>query len=92
MVILDVPLLVESGRDDMVGIIVVDTPEDLAAERLVSQRGMPEADARARMANQVSRDERRAKAAVVIDNSGSLDELRRQVDDAWDWIQRQGAA
>lgn len=90
VVILDVPLLVESGRDDMVGIIVVDTPVDAAVERLVAQRGMSETDARARMANQASREDRLAKAAVVIDNSGSLDDLRRQVDDAWEWIQRQG--
>ena len=92
VVILDVPLLVESGRDDMIGIIVVDTPVDVAVERLVAQRGMSEADARARMANQASREDRLAKAAVVVENSGSLDDLRRQVDDAWEWIQRQGAA
>jgi len=92
VVILDVPLLVESGRDDMVGIVVVDTPVDVAVERLVAQRGMSEADARARMANQASREDRLAKAAIVIDNSGSLDALRRQVDDAWEWIQRQGDA
>ena len=90
VVVLDVPLLVESGRDDMVGIVVVDTPVDTAVGRLVSQRGMAEADARARMANQASREDRLAKASVVIDNSGSLDDLRSQVDDAWEWIRSQG--
>ena len=86
VVVLDVPLLVESGRDDMVGIIVVDTPVDVAVERLVADRGMSEADARARIANQASREDRLAKAAVVIDNSGSLADLEAQVDKAWQWV------
>jgi dephospho-CoA kinase len=90
VVILDVPLLVESGRDDMAGIIVVDAPVETAVERLVSQRGMSEPDARARMANQASREDRLAKASVVIDNSRSLDDLRRQVDAAWEWVTAQG--
>ena len=86
VVILDVPLLVESGRDDMVATIVVDVDPDLAVERLVTHRGFSEADARARVARQASRQQRLAKADRVIDNSGTLDELRRQVDDAWGWI------
>ena len=47
---------------------------------------MPEADARARMARQASREERRARADRVIDNSGTLDDLRRRVDEVWAWI------
>ncbi len=70
--ILDVPLLVESGRDDMVGTIVVDTDPDIAVARLVEHRGFTEADARARMARQASRDERLAKADFVIANGGTL--------------------
>jgi dephospho-CoA kinase len=89
VVILDVPLLVESGRDDMVGMIVVDTPEDVAVARLVEQRGMDEADARRRIAAQTSREERRARASVLIDNSGSRDDLVAQVDQAWAWVQGQ---
>lgn len=83
VVILDVPLLVESGRDDMAALVVVDVDPEIAVRRLVEQRGMREDDARARMARQASRDERRAKADVVIDNSGSLDDLRHAVSDAW---------
>lgn len=83
VVILDVPLLVESGRDDMAALVVVDVDPEVAVRRLVEQRGMREDDARARMARQASRDERRAKADVVIDNSGSLDDLRSAVSDAW---------
>jgi dephospho-CoA kinase len=83
VVVLDVPLLVESGRDDMAALVVVDVDPEIAVRRLVEQRGMREDDARARMARQASREERRAKADVVIDNSGSLDDLRDAVRDAW---------
>ena len=83
VVILDVPLLVESGRDDMAALVVVDVDPEIAVRRLVDQRGMREDDARARMARQASREERRAKADVVIDNSGTLDDLRAAIADAW---------
>lgn len=87
VVVLDVPLLVESGRDDMAGMIVVDTDPDVAVERLVSQRGFTEADARARMARQASRDERLARADFVIANDGDRDALMARVDECWDWIE-----
>ncbi|MGK2949611.1 MAG: dephospho-CoA kinase [Acidimicrobiales bacterium] len=83
VVILDVPLLVESGRDDLAALVVVDIDPELAVRRLVDQRGMREDDARARMARQATREERRAKADLVIDNSGSLDDLRAAVDGVW---------
>jgi dephospho-CoA kinase len=83
LVVLDVPLLVESGRDDMAALVVVDVDPEVAVGRLVAQRGMRESDARARMARQASREERRAKADVVIDNSGTLEDLERAVDAAW---------
>lgn len=86
VVILDVPLMVEGGRTGFVGLIVVDVDPEIAVRRLVEQRGMREDDARARMARQASREERLAKADRVIDNSGSLDDLRGQVDEAWAWI------
>lgn len=83
VVVLDIPLLVESGRDDMAAVIVVDVDPDIAVARLVEHRGFTEEDARTRMSRQVSREDRLAKADVVLDNSGSLDDLRRQVDDLW---------
>ena len=88
VVILDVPLLVESGRSDMVALVVVDVDPELAIARLVEHREFSEADARARVARQASRDERVAKADVVIDNSGSMAELIDRADDAWAWILR----
>jgi dephospho-CoA kinase len=86
IVVLDVPLLVESGRDDLVALVVVDVDPDLAAERLVEQRGMKIEDVRARQARQATREERRARADVLIDNSGDLAHLEAQVDAAWDRI------
>jgi len=87
VVILDVPLLVESGRSDMAGLIVVDCPVDVAVTRAVA-RGMDEADVRARIARQATREERLSKADVVVDNSGSLADLRARVDEVWAWIEQ----
>ena len=86
VVVLDVPLLVESGRSDMGGLLVVDIDPELAIARLVEHRNFSEADARARVARQASRAERVARADIVIDNAGSLDALVPQVDAAWQWI------
>jgi dephospho-CoA kinase len=85
-VILDVPLLVESGRSNTAGTIVVDCPPEEALRRAVA-RGLPEDDVRRRMANQVTREERLAKADFVVDNSGPESALPAEVDKAWDWIQ-----
>ncbi len=89
VVVLDVPLLAEVGRDryPVAGVLVVDTPVDLAVARLVDGRGFTEDDARARVASQASREERRAIADLVLDNDGDLDHLRDEVDRAWSWIQ-----
>ena len=84
IVVHDVPLLAESrGTAGFDAVIVVDVPPDLQIERLVSQRGMPEEQARARMAAQASREQRLAVADIVIDNSGSLDDLNRRVAEVW---------
>ena len=86
VVVLDIPLLVETARYRVAGLLVVDVDPEVAIARLVSQRGMTEPDARARMANQASREARREKADRVIDNSGDRKSLERQVDAAWTWI------
>src|SRR5438876_464386 len=69
------------------GVIVVDCPTDVAVRRLVEQRGISEDDARRRMAAQASRDDRLARADVVIDNAGPRDRLPAQLDRAWEWIE-----
>lgn len=89
VVVLEVPLLAEIGRDryPVAGVVVVDAPVDLAVARLVTGRGFSEHDARARLAAQATRHQRLAIADLVIDNSGDLDHLRAEVDRAWTWIQ-----
>jgi dephospho-CoA kinase len=83
IVVLDVPLLVESGRDDLAALVVVDVDPEVAVDRLVRHRGMRADDARARMANQVARADRLAKADLVVDNSGSPADLEERVDRLW---------
>ncbi len=84
VVVHDVPLLVENRMAPLYDlVVVVDAPVETQVERLVRRRGMTEEAARARIAAQASREERRAVADVVIDNSGSLADLKRQVDELW---------
>jgi dephospho-CoA kinase len=68
--------------------LVVDLPLETAVERLVSQRNMDRNDAEARIARQATRGARVAIADRVIDNSGNLASLERQVDEAWQWMQQ----
>jgi dephospho-CoA kinase len=93
VVVHDVPLLAESrGRSGFDVVIVVDVPPEAQAERLVRLRGMPAEQARARMAAQASREQRLALADIVIDNSGSLDDLDRRVGEVWADLERRAAA
>lgn len=91
LVVLDIPLLGEGlakgqrPRYRTSGILVVDAPIDIAVERLVSSRGFTADDARARIAAQLSREQRLAIADWVIDNSGSLDEIEAAIDAAFAW-------
>jgi dephospho-CoA kinase len=93
VVVHDVPLLAESrGRAGFDVVIVVDVPPEAQADRLVRLRGMPAEQARARMAAQASREQRLALADIVIDNSGSLDDLDRRVGEVWADLERRAAA
>ncbi len=94
LVVLDIPLLVRADGTlnadrypDLSGIIVVDVDPELAVERLVTHRGFTDEDARGRIANQATREDRRAVADIVIDNSGTLEQLEAQIENAWEWIQ-----
>ena len=86
VVVLDIPLLTERHTYAMAGLVVVDVEPEIAIERLVASRELSAEQIRARMAAQLSRDERVALADRVIDNSGDRDALERQVDDVWEWI------
>lgn len=87
VVVLDIPLLTESGWEGLIGTIVVDLDPAVAVERLVAHRGFSREDAEARIARQATREERREKAAIVIDNSGTLVDLEPQIEKAWEWIE-----
>ncbi|MDC7109238.1 dephospho-CoA kinase [Corynebacterium afermentans] len=79
-VIYDMPLLVDLGlNQDMDLTVVVDLDKEERIRRLVDKRGLDEADARARMAQQIDDATRLAAADVVIDNNGPLDALEPQV-------------
>lgn len=86
VVILDIPLLTENPREGLQGRIVVDVPVETQVRRLVEFRGFDEADARARIGRQATREARLAGADFVIDNSGSPEHLGPQIDELWRWL------
>ena len=86
VVVLDTPLLTVVDGLQHQGMVVVDTPIELAVARVVEQRGLPEDDVRARIDKQISREERVALADFVVDNGGDLGHLEAQVDALWAWI------
>jgi len=84
VVVNDVPLLVEAGLARLYQVvIVVLAPEEVRIRRLAQDRGMSEADARARIAAQATDEQRLAVADIVITNDGDLDALHAQVDRVW---------
>lgn len=91
LVVLDIPLLVEGiiaggpPRYVVSGILVVDTPSDVAIDRLVDQRGFAREDAEKRITAQVSREQRLALADFVVDNSGDLAGVPKQIERAMKW-------
>lgn len=92
VVIVDVPLLVESGMTRLYEmVLVVEASREVRLDRL-EERGLTRADAEARMAVQASDDARRAIADVVIDNAGDLDALREHVTEAWTEVLRRKVA
>jgi dephospho-CoA kinase len=83
VVVHDIPLLAEGQRSAYFDVVVVvDVPAELQVARLAG-RGLPEEQARARMAAQASREQRLALADIVIDNSGTLADLDRRVAEVW---------
>ena len=88
----DVPLIAENGLADAYDlVVVVDVPPRAQLERLVRLRGMTREQARARIAAQADRQARLAIADIVVDNSGSLAELDRQVGELWTELRRRAA-
>ena len=84
VVVQDIPLLVETGQAASFDLVlVVEADPEVRVARLV-QRGLTaEGDARARIAAQATDEQRRAVADVVLDNSGTPEQLAAQVDRFW---------
>lgn len=84
VVVHDIPLLAESGRaDSFDAVLVVDVDPETQVERAVRDRGWTEEETHARIATQATREQRLAVATHVIDNSGSLEDLRRRVEEVY---------
>ncbi|TDD44006.1 dephospho-CoA kinase [Nonomuraea terrae] len=92
ILVYDVPLLVENNLAPMYDVVVVvDAADDVRVRRLAEHRDMPEADAKARIAAQASREARLAAAHIVIPNEGTLEELDARVDEVWEELRRRAA-
>jgi dephospho-CoA kinase len=94
IVVCDVPLLAEGGpghEREYAAVIVVESPSEVRLARL-EERGIERDDAERRMAAQKSDDERREFATYVLDNSGDVEALARQVDGVWAELERLRAA
>jgi dephospho-CoA kinase len=80
LVVHDIPLLAEAGLAGAFdAVIVVDAPVEVQIERMIRERGWTRDEAEARIAAQASRDDRLAIATYVVDNTGSLEDLRDRV-------------
>jgi dephospho-CoA kinase len=80
IVVQDIPLLVESGQAaSFDAVVVVDVPEELQVERAISERGWSQEEARSRIAAQATRAERLAAATHVVENTGTIEDLRQRV-------------
>lgn len=81
LVVHDIPLLAESGRGgDFDAVVVVDVPRELQVERMLRDRGWTLEDAESRIAAQATREQRLAVATHVIENTGTLEDLRARVE------------
>ena len=86
-VILEIPLLVESGYRNFDAIVVIDVETEIAVQRLKKYRSFEEEDARNRIERQVSRESRTEIADYVIENNSSLDDFQEEISKCWSWIE-----
>jgi dephospho-CoA kinase len=79
-----IPLLVETGQQgDFDLVVTVDVDHETQIQRLVARNGFTRAEAESRIAAQASREDRKIAADVVVDNTGSVTQLREQIDELW---------
>jgi dephospho-CoA kinase len=87
-----IPLLVETGQqEDFDLVVTVDVDHETQIKRLIARNGYTRAEAESRIAAQASREDRRIAADVVLDNTGSLAQLREQIDALWAELSSAGA-
>ncbi|GAC1647719.1 MAG: dephospho-CoA kinase [Gemmatimonadaceae bacterium] len=92
VVVCDIPLLFERRMtDEFDRIVLVDAPRSLRLDRLVRDRGLPEAEAMDMIASQMPAELKRARADYIIVNDGSLRALEQRVDEVWDALDRQSS-
>jgi dephospho-CoA kinase len=85
VVVVDIPLLFERGRDDMFeGVLVVWAPVAVQLQRMHDRDSLDKEEALRRLAAQMPIDDKRDRATWIVDNSGTLDDTRRQVNAWWD--------
>ncbi len=86
-IVVEAAILIEANWLPLADTVwVVEADADAAIARVAEQRGMSTTDAEARIANQLSNEERRKHAHVVIHNNGSLQDLEQQIQRAWDQL------
>ena len=93
VVVHDIPLLAETGQaKSFDAVIVVDVPVELQIERMVSLRGMTPGEAEARVRSQATREQRRAIATYVIENTSTIEDLRDRVTEVFAELSGAGGA
>jgi dephospho-CoA kinase len=79
-----IPLLVETGQQKNFDLVVtVDADHETQVQRLMARNGFTRAEAESRIAAQASREDRKRSADVVLDNTGTVAQLREQIDALW---------
>ncbi len=87
VIVYDIPLLIEAGMQKMVDhIVLVFVPREVQIQRLQQRDGLSRREAELRLKAQLPLEEKRKQAHTVIDNSSSLEETARQVDQFWQRI------
>ena len=93
IVVNDIPLLFETGLDrDVDMIVLVDAPREERLRRIIEHRGIDPAEAARMIDSQMPAEQKRARADIVIDNDGSMTNLKQQAEEAWRQIQARASA
>ncbi|HYZ46428.1 MAG TPA: dephospho-CoA kinase [Actinomycetota bacterium] len=88
IVVLDAALIIETGLDEVIDVLVVVTaPQHVRERRLVNKRGLSLEDVRNRIASQQRPEDLVARADVLVSNDGSLEDLAAEAERVWKELQ-----